>query len=190
MFKPKTEKLQKLAEIYPKRVNELEDVFGKPTRIYLDFANVYHWSKKLRWHVDLKRLKQKRPLLRLLSVEQVELLNGMLRELNDRGIRYVEHRKCNFDVEMGRDMLLDYEHNEAETFVLWTGDSDFADPVTQLVKDGKRVVLFATVRRVAVELQQTDVQIFDIQKIRNFICRSGEIQPEVKKRLVESKKDS
>jgi len=246
MFKPKTERLTKLAKIYPKRIAELESILVGKTKIYLDFANVYHWSQKLGWHVDLRRLKQlldsfenitqvnwyngtllgdayseqsvkdasdygyrvitksvklmrlsvdvsgipvnspavlenfiKRPLLRQFTVDQVEQLNGILKELNGRGVKYVEHRKCNFDVEMGRDIAIDFEKDLADTFVLWTGDSDFADPVAQLIKDGKKVVLFATVRRVSVELEQTGVQIFDIQKIRNFICRVGEIQAEI-----------
>lgn len=250
MFVPKTDKIQKLSLLYPKRIKELENIFDNTTRIYIDFANVFHWSQKLRWHVDLKRLKQlldsfdtiksvswyngtligdkyseqevsaarklgyrvvtkpvkimhlpidvsgipvnsptilanfiKRPLLKLLTVEQVEILNGMLRELNDNGTKYVEVRKCNFDVEIGRDMLLDYEKDKTETFVLWSGDSDFADPIMQLMQDGKRVVLFATVRRVAVELEQTHAQIFDIQKIRNFICRTSELPDDVKQKL-------
>jgi len=250
MFKAKTERVGKLARISPKRVKELESIFVGKTKIYLDFANVYHWSQKLGWHVDLRRLKQlldsftnidqvswyngtligdvyseqsvkdannygyrvvtkpvklmrlsvdvsgipinspvvlenfiKRPLLRQLTVDQVEQLNGMFKELNRRGVKYVEHRKCNFDVEMGRDIAIDFEKNWADTFVLWTGDSDFADPVAQLIKDGKRVILFATARRVSVELEQTGVQVFDIQKIRNFICRVGEIQEEIRNKL-------
>ena len=73
-------------------------------------------------------------------------------------------------------MVTDFEKDLADTFVLWTGDSDFADPVAQLIKDGKKVVLFATVRRVSVELEQTGVQIFDIQKIRDFICWKRELK--------------
>jgi uncharacterized LabA/DUF88 family protein len=84
---------------------------------------------------------------------------------------------------MGRDIAIDYEKGLADTYILWTGDSDFADSVSQLIKDGKKVVIFATARRVSVELEQTGAQIFDIQKIRNFICRVGEIQMEIKNKL-------
>jgi uncharacterized LabA/DUF88 family protein len=250
MFKPKTDRLNKLTKICPKRIGELEKIFVGKTKVYLDFANVYHWSNKLGWHIDLRRLKQlcdsftnivevnwyngtligdsfseqsvkdawnygyrvvtkpvklmrlsvdvsgiplnspavlenfiKRPLLRQFTVDQVEQLNGMLKEINGRGVKYIEHRKCNFDVEMGRDIAIDYEKGLADTYILWTGDSDFADSVSQLIKDGKKVVIFATARRVSVELEQTGAQIFDIQKIRNFICRVGEIQMEIKNKL-------
>jgi len=40
-------------------------------------------------------------------------------------------------------MLIDYGKNGIENFILWSGDSDFADPVRQLLSDGKKVVLFA-----------------------------------------------
>jgi hypothetical protein len=76
-------------------------------------------------------------------------------------------------------MLLD-DKKGATNFVLWSGDSDFADPVQQLLGDGKKVVLFATARRVSSELNaltHKGLFIFDIQKIRDFICWKKEIAP-------------
>jgi len=250
MFSPKTERLKKLAEIYPDRISELEGLFDRDTKVYLDWSNMYHWSSRLGWRVDLKRLKQffdsfttvkavnlyngtlegdegsmqfmadatkfdyivvtkpvkimhqsldvtgipgnspsvlenfiKKPLLQKLSIETVEYLNGRLKELNDRGIKHVEVRKCNFDGESRRDMLLDYERGNNSTFILWSGDSDFSDPVSQLIKDRKEVFIFSTSRRVSSELQSTGAPIFDIQKIRNFICEAKDIQPEIKSKL-------
>ena len=58
MFKPKTEKIQKIAKVYSKTVKELNKIFDKSTNVYIDFANVIHWAEKLKWHVDLIRLKQ------------------------------------------------------------------------------------------------------------------------------------
>lgn len=250
MFKPKTERIEKLAGIYPERIKELNDIFKGKTNVYLDYGNIYHWSSKLNWHLDPKRLKQlldsfdtihkvrlyngtlegdknstrfiqdvkddgyivitkpvkkmnlsvdvsgiptnspailenfiKKPFLRVLTIETIEYLNGKLKELNDRGITRLEHRKCNFDVEIGRDMFLDNEKNSVDTFVLWSGDSDFADPVSQLLNNKKKIILFATARRVSIELQQTNVPVFEIQKIRNFICRPDEIQEEIKAKI-------
>jgi len=120
------------------------------------------------------------PLLKKLKVETIEFLNDQLRELNQQGILSVQDLKCNFDVEIGRDMLIDYEKNGIENFILWSGDSDFADPINQLLEDGKKVVLFSTARRVASELnklQEKGLFIFDIQKIRNFICWKKETLP-------------
>ncbi|MCL5016377.1 MAG: NYN domain-containing protein [Patescibacteria group bacterium] len=119
----------------------------------------------------------RKPLLQKLKIETIEFLNGQLKELNNQGILSVEDLKCNFDVEIGRDMLLD-DKNDTTNFVLWSGDSDFADPVQQLLRDGKKVALFATARRVSSELgalTKKGLFIFDIQKIKNFICWKKEI---------------
>lgn len=247
MFKPKTERIQKLAEKYPQRTKELETIFDRKTNVYIDFANVKPWSTKLGWHVEPKRLKQfldsfdainsikfyqgtlegdaeseefirdlrsfgydlktkpvkimrlsidvssirpdspnilknyiRAPLLRSLKLGTIEYLNNELRELNKRGIVYLEDRKCNFDVEIGRDMLIDYAENAIESFVLWSGDSDFADPLKQLLDDGKKVFVFATARKVAAELNdlvKKGLFIYDIQKVQDFICWKREIRP-------------
>ena len=120
------------------------------------------------------------PLLRTLNLAAVEYLNNELRKLNRQGKRYLEDRKCNFDVEIGRDMLIDYAEHGIEGFVLWSGDSDFADPLNQLIDDGKKVFVFATARRIAAEfgeLVKKGLFIYDIQKIRDFICWKREIEP-------------
>ncbi len=246
MFQPKTERIRELAEQYPSRINELQQIFNGPTNIYIDFANVLRWQERLGWHIDLKRLKQlfdsfdtihqvkfyngtligdnksenfidevqkykyivitkpvkimklsidvssipstspeiikqfiRTPLLQKLNIETIEYFNARLRELNQQGVKFVEDLKCNFDVEIGRDMLIDYHENKINNFILWSGDSDFADPIKQLLNDKKRVVLFATARKVVMELndlRSNGLFIFDIQKIGDFICWPKEIK--------------
>ena len=247
MFKPVSEKLEKLAAAYPERIQELSQIFDKKTNVYIDYANVRPWSQKLGWHIDLKRLKQllnsfdtisevkfyhgtlktnpqslmmikeaerlgytvktkpvkimrlsidassipanspdllkdfiRKPLLAKLKVETIEALNNELKLLNQQGILYVEDMKSNFDVEIGRDMLSDYDKDGLENFILWSGDSDFEDPIRQLLTDKKKVMLFATARRVATELSELRTKgltIFDIQKIKEFICYKKEMNP-------------
>jgi len=36
MFNPKTERIKKLAELYPDVILELENIFGKSANIYID----------------------------------------------------------------------------------------------------------------------------------------------------------
>jgi uncharacterized LabA/DUF88 family protein len=119
----------------------------------------------------------KKPFLNKLKVEDIEYLNKRLQELNAGGTRFLEVRKCNFDVEIGVDMLLDHHRHgiEIENFVLWSGDSDFANPAEQLMKDNKRVVIFSRSGKVAPELAQTGAEIFDIRKIREYICRQSDL---------------
>lgn len=144
----------------------------KIMRISIDVSSISPESPEI--------LKQfiRPPLLQKLNLETIKLLNTKLRELNQHGILWLGDRKCNFDVEIGRDMLIDFAGDQVDNFVLWSGDSDFADPIRQLLGAGKRVVLFATARRVATELNdlvESGLFIFDIQKIRDFICWPKEI---------------
>lgn len=245
MFRAKTERIKVLAEQYPNRITELEQIFDKATNIYIDFANVLGWQDKLGWHLSLKRLKQimssfdtvreikfysgtrtgnnesekfieeiknygyivitkpvkvislsidvssiplnspeilkqfiRHPLLRKLNIETIEFINKQLKELNQRDIKSIKDLKCNFDVEIGRDMLLDYHSATIDNFVLWSGDSDFADPLRQLLLDKKKVTLFCTAGKVAAELNDLrnyGLYIFEIQKIKEFICWPREI---------------
>lgn len=115
----------------------------------------------------------RRALIRKYKVETVEYLNQCFLDMNKNGEYFIEDRKCNFDVEIGVDMLLDCERNSAETFILWSGDSDFVDPIEKLMSAGKKVTLFATARKISKELADLGAKglmIFDIQKIREFIC--------------------
>ena len=120
-----------------------------------------------------------RALLRKYDITTIEYLNERFKGMNKRGEYFIEDRKCNFDVEIGVDMLLDCERNNAQTFILWSGDSDFTDSIEKLISAGKRVILFATARKVAKELSAlagSGLMIFDIQKIRDFICWKRELE--------------
>ena len=121
----------------------------------------------------------RRALLKKYEIATIEYLNERFNDMNKKGEYFIEDMKCNFDVEIGVDMLLDCERNSAETFILWSGDGDFADPVEKLISAGKKVILFATARKVSKELSALTTKglmIFDIQKIRDFICWKRELE--------------
>lgn len=50
MFKPKTKKIEKFSQLYPKVIQELEEIFDGKTNVYIDFANVLYWQGKLVRH--------------------------------------------------------------------------------------------------------------------------------------------
>lgn len=134
---------------------------------------------------DLLEQFIRRCLLKKYDIETIEYLNQRFKEMNRKGIYFIEDLKCNFDVEIGRDIFLDYKRNSINTFVLWSGDSDFYDPINYLLNNNKKVILFATAKRVASELndlKKKGLIIFDIKKIREFICW--------KKQIIKSQKDS
>jgi len=152
------------------------DIHTKPVKIMrlsIDVSSIPSNSP------DILKNFIRKPLLQKLKIEVIELLNNQLKQLNEQDILFIEDLKCNFDVEIGRDMLIDYDKNNIDNFILWSGDSDFADPVKQLLSDGKKVMIFATARRISSELSElisSGLFIFDIQKIRNFICWKREIK--------------
>ncbi|MCF7906607.1 NYN domain-containing protein [Patescibacteria group bacterium] len=245
MFIPKTEKIEKIYNKSPDKVNNFDHLINKNTILYIDYANVKNWKLKKSWHIDIKRLKQflncfdnvekinlyygsligdkkseleikkikkfgynlitknvkimrhsidvssismdstilisqfiRKNLILHLNKKEIIYLNKIFYRLNKLGKMYIEDRKCNFDVEIGRDMLIDFTKNNIKSFVLFSGDSDFADPINQLLKDGKNIILICTYHCVAKELNQLRKKgliIFDINNIKNFICRNKEI---------------
>jgi uncharacterized LabA/DUF88 family protein len=245
MFKASTPKLQALAAKRPDVIEQLERLLIGRVNVYIDYANVRPWSRRLRWHIDLKRLHQflrcfdtiqairfyygllqgdpqserlhhevtalkytvrtkpvkimkisidassispespdllkqfiVAPLLRQLDIGTIEYLNSKLVELNGKGIKFLEDRKCNFDVEIGRDMILDQERGRADSFVLWSTDSDFHEPIKELLDAKKRVILVATAGLIASELnalRAAGLVVFDIKKLRDFICWNREL---------------
>lgn len=259
MFKPKTNRIGALAQLFPKVIEEMESIFDNVSNVYIDWQNVLHWQDKLKWHFNLKRLKQlldsfdtiksvkiytgtlegdqrskeqikeinangyvlstkpvklmrisvdvssiakdspailknfiKKSFISKLDIETIEYLNNKLDVLNKQEILYIEEKKCNFDVEIGRDMQKDFESNGVENYILWSTDSDFADPIIQITNDGKKAVIFATSGKVAPELDATEVFVFDVKKIKEFVCFPKEIPQSIKDKIdiIESQKDS
>ncbi len=144
----------------------------KRMRLSIDVSSISAYSPEI--------LKQfiRATLLQKLNIQTIEFLNARLKEINQQGILHLEDRKCNFDVEIGVDMLLDHRENKADNFILWSGDSDFADAIEQILTDGRKVFLFSTARKVSAELndlRDKGLFIFDIQKIKDFICWKREL---------------
>lgn len=250
MFKPTTKRIERLGEIFPEVILELESIFSGNTNIYIDWQNVIHWQDRLGFHIHVKRLKQfldsfhtvkkisvytgtldgneksqetiaemkewgyqvetkpvkimpysidassiplnsptllepfiKKPLLSVVNIKIIETINSFFSDLNKQGIFYLEDKKCNFDVEIGRDMFLDLHKGEINNFVLWSGDSDFADPINVIRKAGKEVFLFSTSGRVSSELSELKILIFELKKVREFICWPKEIPQAIKSKI-------
>jgi uncharacterized LabA/DUF88 family protein len=148
----------------------------KRIRISIDATSVSAGSP------DILRNFIARPLLESLSVKHIEDLNGHLKVLNGNGTRYFEDLKCNFDVEIGTDMMLDM-HNKTENFLLWSCDSDFADIALQLLEAGKKVVIFGIGGRIARELnelQPAGLRVYEVKRLKEFLCWPRELDPKFK----------
>lgn len=145
--------------------------------------------KKMRLSIDAQSIPEdspsllkdfvRYPLLRQFTLEEIKYLNGILYRLNSQGIRYIEDWKCNFDVEIGRHMLEDFNTGIYDTYVFMGGDSDFEAPIRELLEKGKNVILLATVRRISRELSDLIPEgliFYEIKKIKEFICWPKELK--------------
>lgn len=159
-------------------------VVTKPVKImkyHIDVTSIVDINS-----VELIKNLLKRPYLRLMSEEGIISNNEELKKLNEQNILFLKDKKCNFDVEMGRDLLKDFLINPVDTYVIWTSDSDFEEPITQLLGDNKKVILFSTAGKPARELNElrkNGLIIYDIKKIKNFICQNKYLTP------IQSKED-
>lgn len=151
------------------------DVITKPVKIMKHSINTTSVNTQ---SPELLKKFIRGALLQKLDIQTVEYLNGQMKALNTRGIYYIQDMKCNFDVELGVDMLLDLERGAVDTYVLLSGDSDFADSLSRILSAGKKAVVFASPRLISHELNElksNGLFIFDIQKIKDFICWKREL---------------
>jgi len=122
-------------------------------------------------------------LLSKLDLETIEYLNNKFSDLNKQGIFKIEKQKCNFDVELAMDVQKDIDADVVKNFIILSGDSDFADTISRVKENGKNAVIFSTSRRVTSELNQIDVPVFDVRKIKEFICWPKEIPQNIKSKI-------
>jgi uncharacterized LabA/DUF88 family protein len=147
----------------------------KKIRISIDASSISAGSP------DILRNFISRPLLESLSIKQIEELNAHLKILNTQGTLYFEDLKCNFDVEIGMDMLAAMGH--VESFLLWSCDGDFADAISQLLAAKKNVGVFGTSGRIARELNDlrpAGLRIYEVMRLREFICWTRELEAKYK----------
>ena len=117
------------------------------------------------------------PLLKNLNVTDIQNINQILSRLNSQGVTHLVDKKCNFDVEIGVEMLQDANDKSVQNFILWSGDSDFEYPIKKLMELGKNVVVFCTRGTLSWELNELKnqgVTIYHINGIRNLICFDNE----------------
>ncbi len=125
----------------------------------------------------------KKSLLKKLDLETLTFMNSKLGLLNKQDILKLEEPKCNFDVEIGRHMLSDFLSGEYQNYVLWSGDSDFKDPIQQLITDNKKVTVVSISGWVTPEIADLQVPIFELRKIKEFICWPKELSVSLRSQI-------
>ena len=163
-------------------------VKGK-TAVFIDASNIYFSQRELNWQVDFVRLmkylkkevkiwhvffytafdpnhkKQKK------FIDFLKIVGYIVRTKKVKFIRYKNgtgFHKGNLDVEL----TIDAVHNKKEfnSFLLFSGDSDFEALVKYLKKYHKRCLIFSTKNHVSIELIKQS-KFVDIKKLKRFICK-------------------
>lgn len=156
-------------EIYLKGLKEFTDFFSEKSRIYYGEDPQNGGSRKF---TDLMRIIFGKREVTTKDIQKIKhyIEDGQSNLFNtDReGKRYVEIRKCNFDVEISVDAIKMLEHYD--TFCIFSGDADFVYLNNFLRKKGKRVIIIKA-GYITTKLRQSANLVVNAQRIKQYISR-------------------
>ena len=168
-------------------------------KVYIDGANIFYTQQKLGFFIDWVKmknyLKEKWDVLEMRYYAGVkegdEKINSYLRYLDAIKISTVtkplkvikidkdhflakaknfkEIYKCNFDVEMTTDILLD--RSVIDEIILFSGDSDFDYLIKKLRDVGKDVTVFSSRKMISWELKLAARKHVFLEDIKGQIYR-------------------
>lgn len=75
--------------------------------------------------------------------------------------------KCNFDVEITKEMLLSIDLYD--TVMLFSGDSDFGGLLKYLKSQGKKIVIICTRNRMSYELEEAADKFIPAETLKDFL---------------------
>lgn len=133
-----------------------------PATVYIDWANVFGWSKSLKRTVDPKKLikylhgyKEIRETKFYYGTDQNQKSKQFIKSVKNTGFKLitkpVKHiliaqvngkdiykRKCDFDMEISLDVHSDLK--KYESFIFFTGDGDF-EPLYKMLSEAHKQVI-------------------------------------------------
>src|SRR3989344_6956695 len=168
-------------------------------KVYIDGANIFYTERKLKFSIDWVKMRnylsEERDILEMRYYvgikENDEKMNSYLRYLDAIGVSTVtkplkviksdfdhilakvknfkEIYKCNFDVEMTTDILLD--RSMVDEIVLFSGDSDFDYLIKKLHDVGKSVTVFSSRKMISWELKMSARKYMFIEDLKDRIIK-------------------
>lgn len=161
--------------------------------VFIDASNIYHSQKKLGWKIDFKKLKEyleKNADLRGIYfytaydpdyvkqhkfIDFLEIIGYVVRKKKVKFIKdcdLVEGGFCkgNLDVELTIDAV--HNRDKFESFVLFSGDSDFEALVKYMKAHQKRCIVVSTKGHVSIELIN-QAKFIDLKKLKSEVEWKG-----------------
>ncbi|MFH1656364.1 MAG: NYN domain-containing protein [Candidatus Nealsonbacteria bacterium] len=158
--------------------------------VVIDAANLESSVKSLGWWIDyikLKSLFEQNDLLEIrnycvhhntdnqnkfftfLKKNKFILITKPLKIIKAEDIARGDIRKANFDVEIAIDVIEMIDN--FDTFVLFSGDSDFNYLLKKLITKNKNIIVISSKHHVSKELIENSNKYIDIKKLKKLIKR-------------------
>lgn len=180
----KQQPLKGFRDFLPPYLRELQKV-----AVFIDAANLEKSLQDLGWKMDYKKLKRvlsgsnQLVYLGYYSVsfdksDHQDFLKSLMRKDYSlvikplkiiRGPQNTKVRKANFDVEIATDASLKIK--EYQTFILFSGDSDFDYLVKEIRKRGIKTIVVSTKYHVSKELVYSAHRYIDLKKLKSLVRR-------------------
>jgi uncharacterized LabA/DUF88 family protein len=109
---------------------------------------------------DLQKIKH--------YIESEEKLASKIITTDEDGKKYIEIRKCNFDVEISVDAIKMINHYD--TFCIFSGDADFVCLNNFLKKKGKKIIIVKG-GYITSKLRKTANLIINAQNIKKYVVK-------------------
>jgi len=157
-----------------------------PGIVYVDWANVFGWTKSIQHTVDIQKLfdyfksfSQVQDIRFYFGEDQHEKSIQFLSEVRNLGYsvvtKPVKHilvaqidgqkvyrRKCDFDMEISIDVHRALRQ-DTETFIFLSGDGDFAPLYQLLIEEQKQVIVVYARKHIGREIWEIQNGIFKVQ---------------------------
>jgi uncharacterized LabA/DUF88 family protein len=156
--------------------------------IFIDEANIYHSQKTLGWKVDYLKLKKYFANLAQISIlnfytsfleenvnqfQRFQILSDNNFNVVKKNLKFIKSKngpfikKGNLDIELALDAYR--QKDEYETFVLFSGDSDFEYLLKLLKENKKRTIVISTRKHISKELLAKADYYLDLKKVTEEI---------------------
>lgn len=157
--------------------------------VFIDASNIYHSQKKLGWKIAFARLKEhlekqvslgkifyytaydpaytrQRKFLDLLEIYGYSVRKKKVKFIKDPDHEDGGFIKGNLDVELTIDAV--HNRDDFQTFILFSGDSDFEALIKYLKAQGKYCIVVSTKKHISIELIR-QAKFIDLKKLKEEI---------------------
>lgn len=158
------------------------------TFVFIDYGNVYGWNSSLKKPIDTKKIfnyLKSYPQIKSINFyygidshpKSLKFLNKIKKigfNLITKPVKYItlgkingnviKKRKCDFDIEICMDVLLNL--NRFDSYIFFSGDGDFAPLYQYLINQQKQVIVVYTKNHIGKEIWEIKKGLFKIQFVQ------------------------